>query len=94
MGKYIPQMTLHREIHSKIHDVPTPNGKECKIAYDTVRRLEKEGLINVKDDSLEQRIDLLLKLWDEACPTTCAVLRWQKEVISKFFAKKPKEPPE
>lgn len=88
MGKYIPQMTLHREIHSKIHDVPVPNGKECKLAYDTIRRLENEGLIDVKDDSVEARIELLLKLWDDTCPATCAVLRWQRDVISKFYARK------
>lgn len=85
-------MTLHREIHSKIHDVPTPNGRECKMAYFVITRLEREGLINVKDDSLEQRIDILLTIWDEACPTTCAVLRWQKEVISKFYARNPEIP--
>lgn len=87
MGKMIPQQTLHREIHSKIHDIPTPNGKECKMAYEAICRLEREGLIDIQNDSIEKRINILLRLWGHKCPATCAVLKWQREVVSKFFAK-------
>ena len=56
MGKYIPQATLHREIHAKIHDVPTPNGAECRMAYNEIVRLEKIGAIDIVNDSVEKRL--------------------------------------
>lgn len=85
MGKYIPQYTLHREIHSKIHDVPTPNGPECRAAYYELVRREKEGLIDIEHDTFEDRIDFLIEMWEYKCPATVAILRWQREVVSKFY---------
>lgn len=85
MGKHIPRGTLHREIHSKIHDVPCPNGKECKLAFEEVLRREREGLIDVENDTCEQRLDLLIGLWAEKCPATTAILQWQREVIAKYY---------
>lgn len=88
MGKYIPQATLHRTIHSKIHDIPTPNGKECRKAYLELCRREREGLIDIKYDTLEQRIDFLLEVWsNDNCEATLAMLRWQKQVVQKFYRK-------
>ena len=87
MGKYIPQATLHRTIHGKIHDIPTPNGKECKKAYLELCRLEREGLISL-NDTLEQRIDFLLEVWkNDNCEATLAMLKWQRQVIHKFYTK-------
>ena len=86
MGKYIPQATLHREIHAKIHDVPTPNGAECRMAYNEIVRLEKIGAIDIVNDSVEKRLDLLISLWDGKCPATVAVLKWQRDVVAKFYA--------
>lgn len=88
MGKYIPQRTLHREIHSKIHDVPTPNGKECRKAYLELCRREREGLISPYD-TLEQRIDFLLEVWEnDGCEATLAMLKWQKQVVEKFYKRR------
>lgn len=87
MGKMIPQRTLHSEIHSKIHDIPTPNGAECKAAYLELLRREQLGLINVENDSLEVRISFLIEVWEDICPATVAMLKWQREVVSKFYAK-------
>jgi hypothetical protein len=85
MGKYIPRETLHRTIHSKIHDVPTPNGRECKKAFDELCRREQKGLISA-DDSIEKRIDFLIEIWEEHnCDATIAILKWQKQVIQKFY---------
>ena len=84
MGKYIPTATLHREIHSKIHDIPVPNGKECRYAYNELCRREREGLIDIEHDSLEQRIDFLLEMWPE-CEATTAMLKWQRQVVEKFY---------
>lgn len=87
MGKYIPQDTLHRTIHSKIHDIPTPNGRECRKAYEELCRMEREGLISPYD-TLEQRIDFLLRVWEnDGCEATLAMLKWQKQVVEKFYGK-------
>lgn len=86
MGKYIPQATLHREIHAKIHDVPTPNGSECRMAYNEICRLEKLGKIDTVNDSVEKRLDLLISLWADKCPATVAILKWQRDIVAKFYA--------
>lgn len=85
MGKYIPVATLHRSIHSKIHDVPTPNGAECRRAYNRLVKLEQEGLIDIQNDTLETRIQFLIDVWEEDCPATVAILKWQQDVVRKFY---------
>ena len=85
MGKYCPQYSLHAEIHAKIHDIPTPNGKECRKAYNELLRREREGLIDLKYDTLEQRIDFLIEMWEDKCPATVAILKWQRDIIAKFY---------
>lgn len=85
MGKYIPRDTLHREIHSKIHDIPTPNGSECKLAFEELIKREREGTIDVERDSCARRLNFLIELWREKCPATVAILEWQRDVIAKFY---------
>lgn len=86
--KYIPRDTLHREIHSKIHDVPVPRGKECRIAFEELCHRERLGLIDIEHDTIEQRIDFLIEMWQEAnCEATIAILKWQKQIVSKFYGK-------
>lgn len=85
MGKYIPRDTLHRTIHSKIHDVPTPHGRECKKAFEELCRRERDGSIN-KNDSIEKRINFLIEMWQEDnCEATIAILNWQKQIVQKFY---------
>lgn len=83
-GGYIPQMTLHREIHSKIHDVPTPNGAECRIAVEALDSWLKAGYISL-DDPMERKIEMIAKCFRAKCPATTAVLDWQREVVLKFY---------
>lgn len=80
----IPQMTLHRLIHSKIHDIPCPEGKDCKRAYLELIRREEEGLLS-EYDRVEDRIDFLIEMWKETCPATTAILQWQRDIVAKFF---------
>ena len=87
MGKYIPMATLHRLIHSKIHDIPTPNGKECRLAYERICQLEAKGKIDIINDSIEKRLTLLIDLWKDACPATVEILKWQRDVVTKFYGK-------
>ncbi len=87
MGKMIPMPTLHRLIHSKIHDIPTPNGKECRLAYERICQLEAKGKIDVINDSIEKRLALLIDLWKDTCPATVEILRWQSDIVAKFYGK-------
>ena len=88
MGKYIPRNTLHREIHGKLHDTPVPNGKECKKAFEELVRREQLGLIDVENDTIEQRIAFLNEMWkDDHCEATLAMLNWQAEIVSKFYSR-------
>lgn len=85
-GGYIPQNTLHRIIHSKIHDVPTPNGSDCRKALEVINNLLLEGKISL-DDRLDIKIGVIAECFRENCPATTAVLDWQREVVSKFYAR-------
>lgn len=86
-GKYIPQATLHREIHSKVNTVPVPEGSECRRAYLELLRLEREGLIDVELDNIEQRIDFFVNIWSNSSPATVRALLEQRDIASKFFNK-------
>lgn len=85
-GAYIPQATLHREIHSKIHDIPTPNGADCRVAVEAINSWLDAGYISL-DDRLDRRIEVLTWCFRAKCPATTAMLDWQKEVVSKFYSK-------
>lgn len=78
----VPQQTLHRLIHSKIHDVPTPNGKDCKRAYYLLVFELREGRLSM-DMRPSQRLDFLIGVWQN-CPATCAILKWQQGILRKF----------
>lgn len=85
-GAYIPRDTLHRGLHSKIHDIPVPNGKVCKRVYEKLCRMERNGLIDLHDSPVE-RLNFLINEFKEECPATTAMLEWQRDVISKFYNK-------
>lgn len=86
-GGYIPQATLHREIHSKIHDVPTPNGKDCKEALIAINSWLAAGYISI-DDPMESKIEMITKCFRVKCPATAAILDWQFEIVSKFYSER------
>lgn len=83
-GAYIPQATLHRELHSKIHDIPTPNGAECRLAVEAIDSWLEAGYISL-DDRLDKKIEVIASCFRAKCPATTAMLDWQKEVVSKFY---------
>ena len=80
----IPRDTLHKRIHEFVGDIPCPDGKHCKLAYEEVERRLDEGTINYYDH-LEKRIDLLVELWSEDCPETVKALLKQRDVVSHFY---------
>lgn len=83
-GAYIPQNTLHREIHSKIHDVPTPNGKDCKEALEAINSWLDGGYISL-DDPLDVKLEMITKCFRMKCPATTAILDWQFQIVTKFY---------
>lgn len=85
-GGYIPQATLHREIHSKVHDVPTPNGYDCKKALETLNNMLALGTIKL-NDRLDKKAQILSSIFSEKCPATSAILLWQSEIISKYYGR-------
>lgn len=81
-------MTLHRAIHSKLHDIPVPNGKDCKRAYDELKKRELLGIIS-EEDTPVQRLDFLIEMFEETCPATTAMLAWERQIIDKFYKNAP-----
>ena len=82
-GMYIPQDTLHREIHSKIHDIPTPCGKACRVAVEAIDSWLAGGLISL-DDPLERRIEVISWCFRAKYKPITAMLDYQREVVIKF----------
>lgn len=85
-GEYIPKATLHRTIHSKIHDVPTPNSDVCRKAVEKLNEWLEIGRISL-EDRLDVKIQVLADIFRDTCPATTAILDWQREVVSKFYSK-------
>ena len=85
LGRYIPKYTLHRDIHSKIHDIPCPNEPDCRVAFNYIERAIAEGRLDPEHDTCEQRLTVLIDLWRTTCPATVAILEWEREVIAKFY---------
>lgn len=83
-GAYIPKDTLHREIHSKVHDVPTPNGKDCKQAVEAINSWLEAGWISY-DDPIEKKLRIIASCFRAKCPATTAILDWQREIVLKFY---------
>ena len=59
--------------------------KECsaKRAYEAVRALDKHGAFDI-NDPIEDRLDLLAKLFDADDPRTADALRKQASIIHGF----------
>ena len=83
-GSYIQQQPLHRTIHSKLHDIPVPNGKDCKRVFEELLFREQTGLINSSDTPM-QRLSFLIEMLKDSCPATTAMLEWQQQIISKYY---------
>ncbi|MDO4802564.1 MAG: hypothetical protein Q4A15_10405 [Prevotellaceae bacterium] len=83
-GAYIPQMTLHREIHQELSNVPLPDGKYCKQALEAINSWLEAGFISL-DDPVEKKIEMLIKCFKVNCPNTAKVLEKQRQIVSEFY---------
>ena len=77
-------IVFHRELHSKLHDIPVPNGTYCRKAYEKLIELEDSGVLT-GEDRPEARLQFLIDEWEGSCPATAAVLRWQQQIFIKHF---------
>lgn len=87
-GAKIPMATLHREIHSKVHDVPRPNGDICKRTYQHLVEKCKAGELDPRLDSPEKKLQFFIDEWKDVCPATVEILRWQQQIIRKYYKKR------
>ncbi len=78
---------LHAAIHTQIHDIPTPDGRACKIAYLELKRRLANHTLSPGSDSLMQRLSFLIEVWEESCPITATILKWQRDIVGEYYAK-------
>ncbi len=83
----IPQMTLHREIHFQIANIPPPSNKACKEAFEKINRGLINGVLDCKFDKIEARLQVLIDLWGEDFPSTVKALKKQQKVVRNFYHK-------
>ncbi len=79
-------MTLHREIHQAVNNVPLPDGKYCKQALEAINSWLEANVIRL-DDPVEKKVETLIKCFRINCPQTTKALERQKEIILKFYGK-------
>ena len=81
-------LTLHKELHKKIHDVPAPHEDVCEYVWHELEALRLAKVINAEKDNPEQKLFVLIELfssYDTNLDVTLATLSWQKTVIHKFY---------
>lgn len=76
----VPKDTLHATIHHYIKEIPTPHECSAKIVYDTVRELDRKGILKL-DDDIEDRLILLIDLFSRIEPSVSDAFRVQLEII-------------
>ena len=79
----LPQATVHRELHSKIHDIPTPNGADCKFSYEQLRMLKTTAPVIADKMKPSKRLRWLVATLGEGNNATKAMLEWQAEFLEK-----------
>lgn len=81
-------MTLHRRLHETIHDVPCPNEDVCELIWHELEALRLTGVIDVEHDNIELRLSTIIQLLSEChgnLDATIATLKWQKQIVHKFY---------
>lgn len=82
--------TLHRYIHSNMHNIPTPEPIAVEEALKQLRMLDSAGVL-LNDDPIEKRITLLAALFDCSAQPTADALREQLELVYRFKNEQPSE---
>lgn len=84
----IQRDTLHHEIHEKMCCVPTPRVRSAHYALEQIQYLMNVGAISV-DDPIEEKLDLLIHLFDYIEPSTTEALRKQMKIVHESNKKAP-----
>lgn len=79
----LPKETLHKQIHDKIKTVPVAHELSVACALEQISILEKRGAI-APDDSIEQRLVLLIALFECIEEKTADALKKQLEIVREF----------
>lgn len=80
--------TLHHTIHEKMCCIPAPRVRSAHYALEQIEYLMRVGAIKV-DDPIEEKLDLLINLFDYIEPATTEALRKQLKIVDKFNKKAP-----
>lgn len=84
---------LHATIHSEVHGVPTPDGADCKRALQALQQGITDGTLT-NQDTLMQRLNFLIGIWEETCPATTIILQWCHDVAEKYYSARPSNTPQ
>lgn len=84
-GAYIPKATLHRRIHEFIGDIPVPDGKYCKQAYEAIENWLEAGYISL-DDPIDKKIETLIICFKVNCPETTRALYKELDIVQQYRA--------
>lgn len=84
----IQRGTLHQIIHANIGCIPAPNEPAAKEAYYHLTALNSIGALH-EDDPMEQRLSLLIAIFECMAQPTADGFKRQLEIIQRYK----KEPP-
>ena len=79
----ILRKTLHSQIHHELMWVHPPSGRSAKYAYEHLMMLESYGALK-KTDSIEQRLGLMIALFECSDPDTVEDLKAQLAIVERF----------
>lgn len=78
----IQRDTLHHSIHEKMCCIPTPRVRSAHYALEQIEYLMNVGAITV-DDPIEEKLELLIHLFDYIEPSTTEALKKQLDIVRK-----------
>lgn len=87
-GATIPKYTLHRYIHEEIGDIPLPEEKYCKMAFEAIESWLEAGFISI-DDPVDKKLETLVKCFNAKNPQTAEKLRKQIKIVARFYEGRP-----
>lgn len=79
----VPRVTLHRYIHRNLQEIPVPREESAKSVLEQLKLLEFYGAIH-QEDSVEQRLKILIALFEYLEPLTAKALERQLILVREF----------
>lgn len=79
----IPADTLHRHIHENMVGIPRPHEAICQQALEQLKELARREVIH-SDDSIQNRLKLLIFILDTGDSPTANALREQLRLIENY----------